>query len=110
MMRILGSILLVLIWLPTGTAEASCTGSGQSWSCTAGTTSAQVQTAVNSATDGATMTFASGSYSWNNLVQFSNSKGVTLICASAGACNVSVSGTILGIAGNVSGTNTKLYR
>src|SRR5262245_50161356 len=91
-------------------AEAACTGSGQSWNCTAGTTSAQISSTLSSATDGATLVFASGSYSWNSFVSFSNSKGATLICQTVGACNVTVSGTVLGMNGNLSGMNTRLYR
>jgi hypothetical protein len=45
-------------------ANAACSGSGLSWSCTAGSTVSQVQTAMNSASDGAVITFAAGSYSW----------------------------------------------
>jgi hypothetical protein len=66
--------------------------------------------ALSSAADGATLTFAAGSYSWNSFVSFDNTKGVTLICATAGSCNVSASGTVLGMNGNLSGTNGKLYR
>jgi hypothetical protein len=109
MMRILGSMVLVLCWWASG-AEAACSGSGQSWTCTAGTTSSQLSTALNSAADGATLVFASGSYSWNSFVEFSNTKGVTLACAAVGACQVSVNGTVLGMNGTLSGTTTKLYR
>jgi hypothetical protein len=107
--RIFGLILLTLcLW---GTrADAACTGSGLVWNCSAGTTSSQVSSALSSAADGATLTFAAGSYSWNSFVNFSNSKGATLICASEGACNVSVSGTVLGMNGTLSGTNNHLYR
>src|SRR3954463_8280038 len=107
MRRILGVLLLVFIW-SSPRAEAACTGSGVSWNCSAGTTSAQISTALGSASDGATLTFAAGAYSWNSFVSFSNTKGATLICASAGACDVSVSGTVLGMNGTLSGTNNKL--
>lgn len=89
---------------------AQCTGSGITWNCPAGTTSAQLSTLISSASDGATATFAAGNYSWNSFVSFANSKGITLKCATIGACHVTVSGTILGMNGNLSGTNTKLYR
>ncbi|MGH9418537.1 MAG: hypothetical protein ACRD3J_01075, partial [Thermoanaerobaculia bacterium] len=107
--RILVFTLMVLVWWAPR-ADAACTGSGLAWNCSAGTTSAQLASALGSATDGATLTFAAGTYSWSSFVSFSNTKGATLICASAGACDVSVSGTVLGMNGTLSGTNNKLYR
>src|SRR5262245_24665048 len=108
-MRILGlAVLILVLWTPG--AEAACTGSGQTWNCTAGTTIAQISSTLTSASDGATLTFAAGSYSWTSWASFSNTKGATLICESVGACAVSVSDTVLGMNGNCSGTNTKPYR
>ena len=108
------TFIFTLLALPlfcwTSRAEAGCSGSGISWNCTAGTTSAEISTALNSATDGATLTFASGSYSWSSFVSFDNAKGATLICATVGGCNVTASGTVLGMNGNLSGINSKLYR
>lgn len=99
--------ILLLASIP---AFAACSGSGVAWTCTAGSTVANVQSALNSATDGAVITFAAGSYSWASWAEFSNSKGATLICASVGACNVTVSAVILGLNGSLSGTNNHLYR
>jgi hypothetical protein len=64
---------------------------------------------MSSASDGATATFATGAYSWTETINFSMSKGITLICASAGGCNVTGS-NLLGMNGTCSGTSTKLYR
>jgi len=89
--------------------DLRCSGSGTAWSCGAGTTSSQLSTALNNAADGATITFAAGSYSWNSFVSFDNSKGATLICATVGACNVTIRGT-LGMNGNLSGANNHFYR
>ena len=108
-MYILGMVLLTLLVWASG-AEATCSGSGTSWSCTAGTTPAQVNSALSSATDGATLTFAAGSYTWNDSIPFYNSKGVTLICASLGACTVAASGLNMGLNGTCNGTNIHLYR
>lgn len=109
-MYVLGMVLFTLLVWASG-AEADCGGSDKTWTCTAGTTSAQLQSAINSATDGATLTFAAGSYAWNSFTSFSNSKGVTLICSTPQACKVTVgTGTVLGMNDNLSGTNTKLYR
>ena len=63
--------LINLLW--ASGAEASCCGSGTAWNCTAGTTSAEISTALGNAPDGATLTFAAGSYSWNSFVSFDNS-------------------------------------
>jgi hypothetical protein len=100
-------VLSALASLPLA---AACSGSGVTFSCPAGSTSADVASAINAASDGAIITFASGAYSWTSTANFSNSKGATLICQAEAACVVSVNGTVLGMNGNVSGTNTKLYR
>lgn len=100
-------ILWALAALP---AAAACSGSGVTFSCPAGSTSGDVASTLNAASDGAIITFAGGVYNWNNYVSFSNSKGATLICQTEGACVVNVTGTVLGMNDNLSGTNTKLYR
>lgn len=107
-MRILGVVLLALVLWNVQPAEAACSGSGQNWSCTAGTTVAQVNSALNSATNNATFTFDAGSYSWGTQINLPNARGVTLRCASQGNCNVTVGGTFIGMA--LSGNNTNLYR
>jgi hypothetical protein len=110
-MRKLFFILLFLL-ATAGTASAQCSGSGTTWSCPAGSTPSQVQTAVNSASNGATITFANGTYTWGSgtIIGLSNSKGVTLICATIGGCNVNSSGTVIGIGQYATGTNANLYR
>lgn len=107
-MRLIGAIAIVLL-MGWGHAEAACTGSGQAWNCTAGTTVAQVNSALSSASDGATLTFAAGNYSWASRITLSNSKGVTLACATQNACVVAVGATFLYM-DTLSGNNTKLYR
>lgn len=102
----------IFFLLPT-TASAQCSGSGTTWSCAAGSTPTQVQSAINSATNGATITFAAGSYTWGGgtVIGLSNTKGVTLICASIGACTINASGgTVVGLGQYATGTNTNLYR
>jgi hypothetical protein len=101
--------LIAIVWMPK--LEAACSGSGTSWSCTAGTTTAQVNTAISSAADGATITFAAGAYSWGAEIDLSNSKGVTLQGAGPGSSVVTVTGTpIIAMAGTLSGNNTHAYR
>jgi hypothetical protein len=98
-----------LFILPSN-AAASCSGSGTSWNCTAGSTVAQVQATINSASDGATVTFANGSYTWNSEINLSNSTGVTLICATVAGCTVSTNTTAIGMANTLSGNNMHFYR
>jgi hypothetical protein len=105
MKRALGAVLFVL--LSSAAAHATCSGSGTSWSCTSGTTAAQIQTVVGSASDGAVVTFANGSYSWSATITFSLSNGITLICATGATCTVTTSGTTFGFP---TGSSAKLYR
>jgi len=100
-----------LIWaLGSIPAQAACTGSGTTWSCPAGASISDVQDAIKAAADGATITFAAGSYTWGSQANFLTTAGATLICASVGACAVSVTGgPVLGMA-SFSGTNTHFYR
>jgi len=105
--RQLGCLIGLICTLWAIPAHAACSGSGTTWSCTAGTTSAQVQTVVGSASDGAVVTFATGSYSWSSVITPSLSNGITFICASVGGCAVSSNGTTFGFP---SGNSTKLFR
>jgi hypothetical protein len=70
-----------------------------------------IQTAVDAANDGDTIQVLPGNCTWNSWVQFSNSKGVSLICQATGGCIINTSGTAFGMNGTVSvGLNTHLYR
>ncbi len=60
-MACLAGLVWILWSIP---AQASCSGSGQYFQCPAGASISDVQNAINSASDGATITFASGSYTW----------------------------------------------
>jgi len=104
------AVFISITVLPAQSALAACSGSGTSWNCTAGSTVAQVQSAVNSATDGAVITFAAGSYSWGNGIALSNAKGVTLQGAGAGSSIVTATaGSVISMT-TLSGNNTHLYR
>jgi hypothetical protein len=103
-------IVLALSLMLALPAYAACSGSGTSWTCTAGSTVSQVQSAVNSAADGATITFAAGSYSWGSGINLSNSKGVTLKGAGAGSTIVTVTGAPVITMSNLSGNNSRAYR
>lgn len=83
--------LLALLLFNVSVALASCSGSGLTWSCTSGTTAAQVSTVISSASDGATITFANGSYSWSSVISLNNIDGVTLVCETVRGCTVSFS-------------------
>jgi len=60
-------LCVAMLLMVNSSAEAACSGSGITWSCTAGSTSSDVQSAVNSASDGATITLANGSYSFTEV-------------------------------------------
>lgn len=123
--RVLASAVFLL--LGSATLQAACTGSGTSWSCPAGASSIDIQAAVNSASDGAIITLAAGSYTVSARdanphygVDFSNNKGVTVICATppsaVGAATVNPcafnTGNHNAFGGNETfgGTNSHFYR
>ena len=99
-----------LTLVATQNAFAACSGSGPNWACTAGSTVLQVQSAVNNASDGATITFAAGSYSWGSGIALSNTRGVTLQGAGAGLSVVTVTGAPVIYMDSLSGNNTRAYR
>jgi hypothetical protein len=111
-------ILLLLLIFFASSAHAQCTGSGTTWSCAAGSTVAQIQSAINSASDGATITLAAGTYTGGRLL-LNASHGATIICATAplsvGAaatnpCTLNTTGEVFGSASDPIGTNTHFYR
>ena len=97
-----------LFW--SSVTSASCSGAGLVWNCTAGSTVAQVQSAMSSASDGATINFAAGAYSWGSSVALSNTKGVTLKGAGTGQTVVTVTGAPIIYMDTLNGNNTKTYR
>jgi hypothetical protein len=101
----------------------ACSGSGLIWNCPAGATGSDVNTAISSATSGATITFAAGAYTFSGINLFTGTKGITLICASTPAssapwgasttapCTVTSGSTIFGGSYPGSGvTNNNLVR
>ncbi len=116
MKRLLLAIAFLFLAVP---AHAQCTGGGLTWSCPAGVTSAQIQTMINSANDGATATFAAGTYTVTQQAKFSPAIGLTLICATpaltVGAATVNPclfnagANSVFG-SDTYSGTVTKFYR
>jgi len=114
--RILITTLFLLLF--SLAAHAACSGSGTSWNCPAGSSTSDVSAAINSATDGATITFAAGSYTWSSQIGFSLTKGVTLICATppnaigaatVNPCTINASNSVLG-SNQYSVNNTHFYR
>jgi hypothetical protein len=90
-------------------AEAKCSGSGVTFTCTAGTSPGQVNGALGRAKDGATLTFDAGRYTWGGAerIALSIRKGVTFMCATENGCEVTWSG--IGFELPI-GTSNKLYR
>jgi hypothetical protein len=102
-----------LLLLPAAEAVAACSGSGTTWSCTAGTTITEVNKAYQSGTDPVTITMAAGAYSWTaggEYIILSNTKGLTLQCASPRACKVQHGAGYLLYMDTLSGDNRKTYR
>lgn len=89
--------VLLLSLLPS-IADAACSGSGLSWTCTAGSTAGQVDTAVNSASDTATITFNAGTYSFID-VELSGRNGISMVCQTEGGCIMSGSWSVFTITG-----------
>src|SRR5262245_14049981 len=108
MRRIVLLVALLGLWCAQP-AEAKCSGSGLALRCTAGTNPGQVNGAIGRAKDGATVTFEPGRYTWGDgdPIAPSISKGVTLICAPQGACEVEWTGIAFELP---IGTSNKLYR
>jgi len=88
-------LLFVLLWSASG-AQAACSGSGTTWNCTAGSTTSEINSAISSASDGATITLANGSYSFTGVL-LSPRNGVTIICQSVRGCTVTSTGNQFGI-------------
>jgi hypothetical protein len=65
--------------------KAACTGSELTWTCSpsGGSDTVDIQSAITSATSGATITFTPGIYSITSALNVSITKGITLICATA---------------------------
>lgn len=107
--------LLIIAGAPS-VAEAACSNpssDGVTWTCTPPTSVAQIASALSSASDGAVLTFTAGSYAWSGsgggISTQDMTKGFTLICATVGACNVTLSnGTFWFI--DFIGTVDKLFR
>ncbi|HEU5408744.1 MAG TPA: hypothetical protein VFU48_13325, partial [Nitrospira sp.] len=86
-MRLLSLLLglwIAMLLTVNSSAEAACNGNGTTWSCTSGSTVADVNTLLANVPTRSTITFANGSYNWTSgPIQLNNlgTKGVTLICA-----------------------------
>lgn len=107
------TLTLLFILLIPSLADAACSGSGIAWTCPAGATPSDVQSAITAASDGAVIAFDAGSYTWGGSAFYiDNAKGVTLQGAGIGQSVVTVAspGRVCCSDGHFSGTNTKLYR
>lgn len=69
-----------------------------------------VQSAVNQAQNGDTVIVPSGPCTWNGAVTLSNSKGVSLMCQTAGSCNITVGGGQAVLMDSLTGVNNNFYR
>jgi hypothetical protein len=77
-------------------AFAACSGADRAWTCTAGSTRAQVQAVIDVAEDEAVVTFAAGSYDWTGgVINLGAIDGVTLRCETVGTCLVAHDGNLV---------------
>lgn len=100
--RVLISATLMAVVLGAATSQAATLTAA---SCA----QAAVQSAVDQAQDGDTVVVPTGTCSWASAIRLSNSKGVTLLCASTGACGISGSGTLI-LFDSLAGVNSRFYR
>lgn len=94
----------------SGLPAGSCGGSGAVWSCTDGASTSSLQAALDVADDGAVFTFAAGTYTGGGINILTNIHGVTLQCASVGACTFTTPSTTLFTYGNCGTDRTNLIR
>lgn len=103
--------LLLVVLAPSFAHAAACPGSDLAFSCPSGTTIAEVNDTITASSDGAIITFAAGSYTWNSgSISLVNAKGTTLICAVEAACEITAGTNSVILGTSMSGTNAKLYR
>lgn len=102
-------LFLLLLSLSTASyAEAACSGSGITWSCTAGSSKANVNTAIGSGTTGMTLTMANGSYTWTTGdINWDPAKSIAIICESVGGCDASLGSTHIIYNDDVNGATTE---
>ncbi len=68
-----------------------------------------VQSALDGAQDGDTVMVPTGACTWSSPVRLSNDRGVTLMCAAMGGCEITADGTGI-LLDSLSGDNDHLYR
>lgn len=68
-----------------------------------------MQNAIDSASDGATIHFAEGSYNWSNRIRLKDNRGVTLQGAGESSTIVSVTSDIIYLFNGIT-DNTRLFR
>ncbi len=96
------SIAAVALFFPASADAATITAA----SCA----QTAVQTAVNQAQNGDTVIVPNGSCTWNGAVTLSNNKGVSLMCQTAGNCNITVGGGQAVLMDSLMGVNNNFYR
>lgn len=87
------ALLFFIAFIFPSTSYATCSGSGLTWSCTAGSTATQINSAINNASDGATITLASGTYSASG-IDMAVRNGLTVICAVERTCTFTASANV----------------
>lgn len=101
-------LILIVLCLAPSLAEATCSGSGLAYTCTAGSTAGQINTAIGAASDEAVITLNNGSYTFTG-VSLVGKNGITVICESVGGCTITSSDTTFSL-DSCSSDITKLVR
>lgn len=87
-------VLFLLAFLAPLTAEAACSGSGSTRTCTAGSTATQIANAIGAVGSQGTVTLQNGSYSAANIGIDQMGNGVTIQCESVGGCTFTTTTTV----------------
>lgn len=87
---LLMGLCIAMVLSVNSSAEAACSGSGTTWSCTAGSSTSQINAAISNASDGATITLAAGTYSASGIL-LNPRNAITLLCATPEGCDMTAS-------------------
>lgn len=88
---------------------AVCSGAGATWSCAAGSTASQINSAISAASNQATITLANGSYSFTG-VSLNGKNGLSIVCATERQCTLTGSGLIFDLSTSSATPITNLIR
>ena len=102
---LLGTIVLggFLIW---GNVQAACTGSSPTWTCSADSTSAEINACITSATSGDTINVSAGTGIWSTQITIPSNKAIWLKGAGSDQTIITLGAENALRIGNGTGDNT----